>query len=247
MVFIRNRKGSVNRVQFKISFLIFITIFALVFNKHFPMTKRTRQKYYVVWKGVTPGVYNSWTDCQLQIKGYDGALYKSFDTKEEAEGAFSGSPSDYIGKNPKTNKKPDKNGQPPYILKSLAVDAACSGNPGNMEYRGVYVETGQQVFHVGPMAQGTNNIGEFLALVHGLALFGKNGCTMPIYSDSRNAILWVQQKKCKTKLERTERNAPIFDLIARAEKWLRENTYSTKILKWETSGWGEIPADFGRK
>ncbi|WP_455673085.1 ribonuclease H1 domain-containing protein, partial [Phocaeicola sp.] len=39
-----------------------------------------KQKYYVVWKGVNPGVYNSWTDCQLQIKGYDGAQYKSFET-----------------------------------------------------------------------------------------------------------------------------------------------------------------------
>lgn len=210
------------------------------------MTKK-KQKYYVVWKGVNPGLYDSWTDCQLQIKGYEGALYKSFESKEEAEEALSGSPSRYIGKDTKSKRVPDKNNPPPYILESLAVDAACSGNPGKMEYRGVYVETGQQVFHVGPMAQGTNNIGEFLALVHGLALFNKNGCKMPIYSDSRNAILWVRQKKCKTKLERTDVNAPIFNLIERAEKWLRENTYTTQILKWETSEWGEIPADFGRK
>ncbi|MDR1524183.1 MAG: ribonuclease H family protein, partial [Tannerella sp.] len=198
------------------------------------MSKKAKQKYYVVWNGVNPGVYNNWTDCQLQIKGYVGALYKSFESKEEAEQAFSESAYNYIGKSSKPNRIPDKNEKLPYIRESLAVDAACSGNPGNMEYRGVYVETGQQIFHVGPLAQGTNNIGEFLALVHGLALFGKNGCKMPIYSDSRNAILWVQQKKCKTKLERTPANAPIFNLIARAEKWLQENAYTTKILKWET-------------
>ncbi|MDR0395530.1 MAG: ribonuclease H family protein [Tannerella sp.] len=211
------------------------------------MAKKAKQKYYVVWKGVTPGIYECWTDCQLQIKGYDGALYKAFEAKEDAENAFSGSPFDYIGTTPKTNKKPGKGGQPPYMQKSLAVDAACSGNPGKMEYRGVDVETGLQLFHVGPMEQGTNNIGEFLALVHGLALSVKNGWTRPIYSDSRNAILWVQQKKCKTKLERTKRNELVFELIERAEKWLRENAYHTKILKWETSEWGEIPADFGRK
>jgi ribonuclease HI len=211
------------------------------------MTKRAKQKYYVVWRGVDPGIYEDWAECQLRIKGYEGALYKSFDSKEEAEEAFSDSPYAYIGKNSKKNSKPDKNAPPPYIAESLAVDAACSGNPGLMEYRGVYVETGQQLFHVGPMAQGTNNIGEFLALVHALALFRRNGCTMPIYSDSRNAILWVRQKQCRTKLNRTAQNAPIFDLIARAEKWLKENTYSTEILKWETSAWGEIPADFGRK
>ncbi|MDR1114890.1 MAG: ribonuclease H family protein [Tannerella sp.] len=211
------------------------------------MSKRAKQKYYVVWNGVNPGVYDNWADCRFQIKGYVGALYKSFESKEEAENAFSDSAYNHIGKSAKTNRILNQNEKPPYIRESLAVDAACSGNPGNMEYRGVYVETGQQVFHVGPMAQGTNNIGEFLALVHGLALFGKNGCKMPIYSDSRNAILWVQQKKCKTKLERTPVNAPIFNLIERAEKWLSENTYTTTILKWETAEWGEIPADFGRK
>ena len=211
------------------------------------MAKKAKQKYYVVWKGANPGVFNSWTDCQLQIKGYEGALYKSFESFEEAKVALNEPPYHHIGNTAKKNKLSVKSDNPPYILESLAVDAACSGNPGNMEYRGVYTETGQQIFHVGPMAQGTNNIGEFLALVHGLAYFKKTECQMPIYSDSRNAILWVQQKKCKTKLERTTINAPIFDLIERAEKWLRENTYSTRILKWETSEWGEIPADFGRK
>jgi ribonuclease HI len=211
------------------------------------MSKRVKQKYYVVWKGVNPGVYDSWTACQLQTKGYVGAVYKSFDSREDAEKAFSESPSDYVGRSSKPAGTVNKGGDCPYIQESLAVDAACSGNPGKMEYRGVYVRTGEQIFHVGPMEQGTNNIGEFLALVHGLALFGKNGCRMPVYSDSRNAILWVKQKKCKTKLERTPANVPVFNLIERAEKWLRENTYTTKILKWETDKWGEIPADFGRK
>ena len=121
------------------------------------------------------------------------------------------------------------------------------GNPGKMEYQGVYVGNRQRLFHVGPMDQGTNNIGEFLALVHGLAYLKKNNFNMPIYTDSANAIAWVRQKKCNTKLERTEVNRPIFDLIERAEKWLQTNSYQTQILKWETSIWGEIPADFGRK
>ena len=174
-----------------------------------------KQKFYVVWEGVTPGVYTSWTDCQLQIKGYEGAKYKSFDTREEAE-------------------------------RALATSAACSGNPGPMEYRGVHIASRQEVFHFGP-TKGTNNIGEFLAIVHGLALLKQKGFDMPIYSDSVNAISWVRQKKCKTKLSRTAETEELFKLIERAEKWLRENTYTTRILKWETKEWGEIPADFGRK
>ncbi|MDR3262289.1 MAG: ribonuclease H family protein [Tannerella sp.] len=209
------------------------------------MSKNKKQKYYTVWSGAKPGVYDNWTDCRLQIQGFAGALYKSFDTRNEAEAALSDFPSEYIGRNRKP--APATAGNPPYIVESIAVDAACSCNPGDMEYRGVYVETGQEIFHVGPMKRGTNNIGEFLALVHGLALFKKTGCTMPVYSDSRNAIGWVQQKQCRTKLERTAVNEPVFNLIERAEKWLRENTYPNKILKWETAAWGEIPADFGRK
>ncbi|MDR2474164.1 MAG: viroplasmin family protein [Tannerella sp.] len=207
-----------------------------------------KQKFYTVWNGVNPGVYDSWDKCRQQIKDYKGAIFKSFATRDEAVVALEQPYRNYVGAAAKSGIKPHVSAdKAPYKIESLAVDAACSGNPGDMEYRGVYVETGQEVFRVGPMKQGTNNIGEFLALVHGLALLKKSGCTMPIYSDSRNAILWVKQKKCKTKLIRTANNAIIFNLIERAEKWLNENPYTTTILKWETSAWGEIPADFGRK
>lgn len=219
-----------------------------------------RKKYYVVWNGVSPGIYTSWTDCQLQIKGYEGAIYKSFDTAEEAEKAYHSSPYLYIRKktsHPVTSASAVTD--VPYnrtdtVLplpleveaEALAVDAACSGNPGPMEYRGVYLKTGEVVFHYGPV-YGTNNIGEFLAIVHGLALLKQKGLSMPIYSDSQNAISWVRQKKCKTKLEHTAKTAELFNLIERAENWLKSNSYSTRIIKWETTRWGEVPADFGRK
>ena len=131
-------------------------------------------------------------------------------------------------------------------LNALAVDAACSGNPGMMEYQGVYVATGQRIFHFGPMF-GTNNIGEFLAIVHALAYMKKQNISMPIYSDSRNAMSWVRQKKCRTKLERNAKTESLFQLIERAEKWLRDNTISVPIVKWDKTLWGETPADFGRK
>lgn len=207
-----------------------------------------KEKYYVVWEGVKPGIYRTWTDCQLQTKGYEGAKYKSFDSREEAVRAMASSPYAYIGKNAPKAKKPKTVDELPdtVILNSIAVDAACSGNPGQMEYRGVYVGNGQQLFHYGPTL-GTNNIGEFLALVHGLAFLKQKGYDMPIYSDSKIAMKWVKDKQCKTKLEHTSQTDELFQLIARAEKWLKENRYSTKILKWETKEWGEIPADFGRK
>ncbi|MDP5044916.1 MAG: ribonuclease H, partial [Leeuwenhoekiella sp.] len=132
-------------------------------------------------------------------------------------------------------------------LYSIAVDAASSGNPGIMEYRGVDTQTQKQLFHQGPFKQGTNNIGEFLALVHGLAFLKKNNSDRIIYSDSKIAIGWVKKKKCNTKLTESPRNKDVYDLVRRAENWLKTNTYTTVIVKWETKAWGEIPADFGRK
>lgn len=206
-----------------------------------------KKKFYVVWKGVNPGVYTSWTDCQLQIQGYKGAIYKSFDTEEEAVQAFATPAHVYLHRRTSAAKETSEKQLPEnFDLNCLAVDAACSGNPGPMEYRGVYLLTGQEIFHFGPV-YGTNNIGEFLAIVHGLALLKQKQLDMPLYSDSRNALLWIKQKKCKTKLERNAKTETLFQLIERAEKWLKENTYTTPLRKWETDLWGEVPADFGRK
>jgi len=202
------------------------------------------KKWYVVWKGLEPGVYGTWLECKQQIEGFEGARYKSFETQMQAVEAYRSDPRNYIGNKKITGKHYNSSS---VILHSLAVDAACSGNPGKMEYRGVYTETGVEIFHVGTLDEATNNIGEFLALVHGLALLKKQNSNIPIYSDSVNAIQWVKNKKCKTRLTLCKANEPVFDLIRRAEKWLNENSYSNPILKWETQAWGEIPADFGRK
>lgn len=209
----------------------------------------SKNKFFVVWEGKEPGIYRSWEECKRQIHGYQGAIYKGFPTEEEAKTAIASPAWDYIGKNAKT-KQPtqdeiSKVGKPNF--ESISVDAACSGNPGLMEYRGVYTRTGEEIFHQGPFKDGTNNIGEFLALVHGLAFLKQKNSPLPIYTDSKTALAWVKAKKTKTLLEKNEQNAILFELIERAEKWLKTNNYSTQIMKWETPVWGEIPADFGRK
>ena len=213
------------------------------------MSKK-KKKYYTVWKGHHTGIFESWDDCKAQITNFEGAQYKSFLTFEAAKTALKGNYKDYIGKNKKFNselskEKLKKIGQPNYH--SIAVDAAVSGNPGKMEYRGVDTKTKKQLFIQGPFEEGTNNIGEFLAIVHGLALLKKNNSDRIIYTDSKTAISWVKKKTCNTKLERNSKNSKLFELVARAEVWLKSNQYSTVIVKWETKAWGEIPADFGRK
>ena len=211
---------------------------------------KSKNKYYVVWRGRLTGIFDSWDECRKQIDGYEGAQYKGYPTRPEAEAAHK------LGYWQAVKQTTDSPATTPHsslliphsiVVPSLSVDAACSGNPGLMEYRGVDTATGREIFHLGPYPDATNNIGEFLALVHGLAYMKQRGWNYPIYSDSVSAIAWVRGKKCKTQLARTEKNIPVFDLIARAERWLASNQYSNKILKWDTPNWGEIPADFGRK
>ena len=205
-------------------------------------------KFYTVWKGHHTGVFNSWEDCKAQISDYKGAVYKSFKSFDEAKKAYKGDYRDHIGaakKSSLSQNELDRIGQP--NLYSISVDAASSGNPGKTEYRGVDTQTQKELFRQGPFKQGTNNIGEFLAIVHGLAYLKQKSSNRVLYTDSRTALSWVRKKKCNTKLQRNSRNQKLFELVDRAVNWLETNHYETAVVKWETKAWGEIPADFGRK
>jgi ribonuclease HI len=182
------------------------------------------------------------------VTGYEGAQYKGFPTEAAARTAHKMNYWKAVTATKTTALVSSLEGDAAKpIWESIAVDAACSGNPGVMEYRGVETATGRELFKMGPFEYGTNNIGEFLAIVHGLALLKNQNSNLPLYSDSVNALAWVKAKKCRTKLERCAKNEQLFVLIERAEAWLKQNTYSTTLMKWHTSEWGEIPADFGRK
>jgi ribonuclease HI len=209
-------------------------------------------KYYVVWKGRRTGVFSSWAECERQVKGFVGAQYKAFSSLMEATKALHGRYAEYAGRASSIGKWRVARTGPQ--LPSLCVDAACSGSPGRLEYRGVKTESGHQLFRAGPFAEGTNNVGEFLAIVEGLRWLNHHNHRWPLYSDSENAIGWVHAKKCRTKLVPTRSNCRLFELIAKAEDELHgaiadggAPSGGARILKWDTREWGEIPADFGRK
>lgn len=219
-------------------------------------------KYYVVWEGREPGVYDSWEECQLQIDHFPGARFKGFKTADEAVAAYRGRTSDQLGiirsilthtpdaVMPRTAPAYTPPRHPGIRLDAIAVDGACSVNPGPMEYRGVRVATGEELFHVGDKTPlyGTNNIAEFLALIHVAALLKKNGdSATPIYTDSRNALAWLRRGASRTTLTREPRTEATLELLRRADAWLAQNKIENPILKWNTEEWGEIPADFGRK
>ena len=209
---------------------------------------KKKAAYYVVWSGKTPGIYDSWEDCEAQVKGVQGAKYKGFASRPEAEQAFSSSPENYIIRKPKNSQLSILNSQfQSPILPALTVDAACSGNPGVIEFRGVIADTGTEVFHRGPFNGGTNNIGEFLAIVLGLAYLKQNNLPWALYTDSRTALAWIKKGHADTKIEWNAQNQDLFFMLRKAEMWLHDNTWTTPVYKWDTKAWGEIPADFGRK
>ncbi len=205
---------------------------------------KSEVKYYVVWKGRKAGIFTKWEECKEQISGFEGAQYKSYKTLTEAESAFEKA---YIPEYKKQSKQETIPFHSKPVKDSIAVDAAWSTSTLKMEYQGVYVANGKLLFHQGPYDDATNNIGEFLAIVHALAMCKKGNVNKPVYTDSKTAMAWVKKKKANTKLERTEKNKELFKIIERAEKWLTENQWTNPVLKWETQIWGEIPADFGRK
>jgi ribonuclease HI len=204
-----------------------------------------KPKFYVVWKGRKTGVFSSWEQCAAHVQGFTGAQYKSFTSRSAAEQALKGRYGAYVG-------KPVSSGEwlfalNPPVAESLVVDAACSGSPGRLEYRGLDLKTGKEIFHKGPYENGTNNVGEFLAIVQALMLLEKKRSGMPVYSDSETAIGWVKKKHCNTTLSADGTNLPLFELIDLAENWLDGHKKTNPVLKWDTRAWGEIPADFNRK
>lgn len=211
-----------------------------------------KTKFYVVWVGRKPGIYASWPECQAQIEQFDEAKYKSYESRSEAEAAYRdgwkkrwGQAKAAKAAKPASESGAAAGGEIDYD--SISVDVGTRGNPGPVEYKGVDTRTGEVVFSYGPIRKGTNNLGEFLAIVHGLAYLQKLGSDKTVYSDSVNAIKWVKQKAVSTTLPRDASTEEIWRLIDRAVNWLQTNRYRNKVLKWQTGEWGEIKADYGRK
>jgi len=207
---------------------------------------KSENKFYVVRKWKKIWIFDSRDECKESVNWFSDAKYKSFESKEDAETALQEWWEKYYEVKKTTKKVEVKHEDIPFFAESIAVDAACSGNPWEMEYRGIDLQTGDEIFHEN-FKIWTNNIWEFLAIVHWLNYLWDDNRV--IYSDSRIAISWVNQWKCKTKINTNESSdfSRLLEMVERAEKWLKENGIKHKILKWNTEDRGEIPADFGRK
>ena len=209
---------------------------------------KSEKKFYVVRKWKKIWIFDSRDECKNSVNWFSDAKYKWFSSKDEAERAMNEWREKYYEVKNVAKKEKVNNEDIPFFAESIAVDAACSGNPWEMEYRWIDLQTWDEIFHE-KFTIWTNNIGEFLAIVHWLKYL-KDRWDKVIYSDSRIAIARVNQWKCKTQLKIEDWNSDfeiILKAVERAEIWLKENWINHKILKWNTEDWWEIPADFGRK
>ncbi|MCV6587748.1 MAG: ribonuclease H family protein [Marinobacterium sp.] len=160
------------------------------------------KKYYVVWKGRQPSVFNSWLACQRSVDKFPGARFKSFLTLAEAEAAFDkGAPAsgryvsgNYTGAGQVTHKHP-KPAEPSTAEFQLQVycDGACEPNPGE-------AGSGVAVYREGKLnglwyglynPQGTNNIAELNALHQALLIARQGieqGLSVQVLCDSMYAL-----------------------------------------------------------
>lgn len=218
-------------------------------------------KYYVVWVGKKTGVFTNWAECQAQVSGVKDSKFKSFETKQLAESAFKDGWQKHwgSGKEASSSQPRAQTGssfKQTVMLEteaasidydSISVDVGTRGNPGPVEYKGVDTQTGDILFYVGPIQNGTNNLGEFIAIVHALRYLKEKDSKQTVYTDSRTALSWLRNKKVASTLKRDASTAKIWELTDEAVKWIQMNTYPNKVVKWNTEEWGEIRADFGRK
>jgi ribonuclease HI len=210
---------------------------------------KSKPKWYVVLKGRIPGIYTDWETAKAQIDGFPGPVYKGFESEKTAQEAWKNKRFPTVGDPGQTSISGFSGGvgkKNPPQGHFVIVDASALGVPGPTEYQGFLMPEKKLLFskHIG---LATNNIGEFLAIVHALALLYKNDSPLPVYSDSMTALSWVAKRKVKTNLDKTAETTEAWDLIERGEKWLQTHQFTNRVFKWETELWGENPADYGRK
>ena len=86
------------------------------------------RKFYVVWVGRAPGIYDNWDDCREQVEGFEGARFKSYTSQDAATEAFRGNPDEQLAMARELGKhigmKIDYTLFPEIRLDAIAVDGA---------------------------------------------------------------------------------------------------------------------------
>lgn len=129
-----------------------------------------------------------------------------------------------------------------YPKEGITVDAAHSMKNGVTEYQAIDLKTGERLFYKN-IGNQTTNIGEYLGLMETIKYVIENDFQPRIvYTDSMTAITWFRNKKTASKKRHAD--------LQRSEIFLKVMDFdisSIDVRHWNTSEWGENPADFGNK
>jgi ribonuclease HI len=201
-------------------------------------------KFYAVVKGRKPGIYTEWFGAygaEAQVRGFAGAVYKSFSSRSDAEAWFNTPADGTLDKQqhepsvPAAEKSPcekricrlrQKTGEPsaspangPGASTFIYTDGGCSKNPGVGGYGVVVFQGGQRSELSGGYAHTTNNRMELMACIRGLEALGAP-CAVTVYSDSQyvvNGIMkgWARRWKSNNWMRNLKEPAENCDLWAR--------------------------------
>jgi ribonuclease HI len=145
--------------------------------------------YYAVARGRTTGIFLNWDECNTSVKGYKNALFKKFDTKEEAENFQSKSVVDTF--------------IPDYYV---YTDGSCSNNGKVNALAGIGIFFGiDDSRNVSRnIGKQTNNAAELTAIIETYSIIENDiisGKKIAIVTDSEYAIKCVSSygEKCDKK------------------------------------------------
>jgi ribonuclease HI len=139
--------------------------------------------YYAVKAGREPGIYRTWAECQEQVTGFPGAVFRGFRVLAEAQ--------DFLGDSAARPKPaaaevvdpvPDSEASPDRVV--IYTDGACTGNPGPGGYGVVLQNGGKRTELSGGFARTTNNRMELRACIAALQVLPRE-CSATLHTDSR--------------------------------------------------------------
>jgi ribonuclease HI len=148
----------------------------------------SRKTHYAVLRGRRPGIYTEWAGAQgaeAQVKGFPGARYRGFATREEAE-RWLKLPDPAPAQRP-TSREP---GEPPPETDGIVIftDGSCRSNPGPGGYGAIVREDGRQRELSGGFQRTTNNRMELMACIAALRNVEAGGAPVTVYSDSSYVV-----------------------------------------------------------
>lgn len=159
-----------------------------------------KNKFYAVAAGRMTGIFQSWSQCEAQVKGVAGARYKGFVTREEAE-KWLDDGGVYERKVKATKPAPKvRKPEPEAVDGKLFVytDGSSLNNPGPGGWAAVILEKNGPCELFGAFRRTTNNRMELLACIRALEAVEDRGDEVVLHTDSSYVVNGIEKGWAKS-------------------------------------------------